>query len=224
MKIIVVTFEGNEGNKFTSGALNDKEIAWLSKADSTLLKGGKPYFLPDNGDEYRVRPYIVVRLSRLGKSIPARYAYRYLDGWTIGLNVWNESKRRRLEARKMPWDGAFDVDYSSILGSVVRMVPVPFSLSESERGGDGSTPFDGIEVSVQLQDDELSAFRELATLKLDGLMSLLCEEIEKLSKSMTIRQGDFLYACPLGEGFTLRLGQRIKAFSNTSLLLDTAVK
>lgn len=224
MKIIIVANYGGEGNNFTSGALNDKELAWLSKADSTLLRGGKPYFLPEGDDVYMAHAYVVARLCRLGKSIPSRFAYRYLDGWTIGLNIWNESKKQRLQAAGLPWDSAFDMDYSSVLGDVVRMVPTRFASTGTDEEGSSSSPFDFIEVSVQIQPDETADFTDVAQIKLGGLMNVLTNEIEKLSVGVTVRQGDYLFALPLGQPFRIALGQRIKGFSNGSLLLDTSVK
>lgn len=46
---------------------------------SALIHGGKPFFLPDFGGPWSVRPAVALRLCRLGKSIDARFARRYID-------------------------------------------------------------------------------------------------------------------------------------------------
>lgn len=46
---------------------------------SALIHGGKPFFLPDFGGAWCASPTVALRLCRLGKSIDARFAMRYID-------------------------------------------------------------------------------------------------------------------------------------------------
>ncbi len=57
------------------------------KPDSALLVNEKPFFLPAFSDDIVFRPCLVVRVNRLGRNIESRFAYRYYDAWTIGLNM-----------------------------------------------------------------------------------------------------------------------------------------
>ncbi len=57
------------------------------KGDSSLLVNRKPFFVPDWSRDIRVTPCQVVRISRLGKNMEARFAARYYDGIACGLNL-----------------------------------------------------------------------------------------------------------------------------------------
>src|SRR5574344_1625341 len=87
MKIILVTENGAECNNESSRTLNIEQPVVLLKADSALLKGGKPLFLPDFAERCSAGFHLVVRISRLSKSIPRRFAHRYYYAVTVGLEV-----------------------------------------------------------------------------------------------------------------------------------------
>ena len=44
--------------------------------DSSLLRSGQPFFIPDFAGEFRAMPSAVVRIGRLGKGIAPRFAVR----------------------------------------------------------------------------------------------------------------------------------------------------
>lgn len=53
-------------------------------ADSAILNQRKPFFLPDWTEDVRYTPSIVLRVSRLGKNIAPKFAYRYYDAVADG--------------------------------------------------------------------------------------------------------------------------------------------
>ena len=53
------------------------------KPDSALLKKNKPFFLPDFSKNLQFEAEVVLRISRLGKGISAKYANRYYDALTV---------------------------------------------------------------------------------------------------------------------------------------------
>lgn len=56
-------------------------------ADSALLKGGKPFFLPDFAPEFRARASLALRIGRLGKNVAPRFAHRYIDAVAAALHI-----------------------------------------------------------------------------------------------------------------------------------------
>ena len=48
----------------------------FTKADSALLKDHKPFFIPDWSKQVDYETEIVIRICRLGKGIPERFAHR----------------------------------------------------------------------------------------------------------------------------------------------------
>lgn len=119
MKIFTVL--GNFSSKI--GALQDVSLpegpVIYLKPDSALLKGSKPFFIPDNLGEIRYCAELVVRICRLGKSIPTRFAHRYYDAVTVGVNFIASDLLKKLRTNGLPWDKATGFDASAALGEWV---------------------------------------------------------------------------------------------------------
>lgn len=55
------------------------------KPDSSLLKNGKPFFLPDFSEKIAITPGLVFMIERLGKGISEKFACRYWNKVTAGV-------------------------------------------------------------------------------------------------------------------------------------------
>lgn len=173
MKIIVA--ENACGyNKNGLPALNivqDCPRMWL-KADSALLTHGKPMFKPDFTEELSAAPYVVLRISRMGKSIPARFAHRYYDAVGVAVDFTAEDVLRQLRRAGEPWDMAKSFDGSVCMGT----------WHELGCGEDES----GLSVKLIVNGTERSAM-EIKSLKAEA-----GDVIERVSCLFTLRQGDIL--------------------------------
>ena len=117
MKIIVAE-NSRANNKSRVSALDIMQACpriWL-KADSALLTHGKPMFKPDFTQELSAAPYLALRISRMGKSIPARFAHRYYDAVGVAVDFTAEDVLRQLRSEGEPWDMAKSFDGSVCLG------------------------------------------------------------------------------------------------------------
>ena len=74
----------------------------FTKADSALLTRGKPFFVPDNLGRIDYEAEVVVRISRLGKNIATRFAHRYYDAVTVGIDFTARDLQRRACAAGQP--------------------------------------------------------------------------------------------------------------------------
>ena len=61
-------------NKELHHSLKLSEPTIFMKSDSSLLKDGKPFFIPDFSSEIHYETEIVVKIDRLGKNIAERFA------------------------------------------------------------------------------------------------------------------------------------------------------
>ena len=91
----------------------------FTKADSSLLKGNRPMFLPDDLGRIDVGASLVVRICRLGKSIPQRFAHRYYDAVTCGVDFTAVELEQRLRQQGLPWDMCKSFDGAAAIGSWV---------------------------------------------------------------------------------------------------------
>ena len=75
-----------------------KEPVIFMKPDSALLKDSKPFFIPDFSKRVDYETELVVRICRLGKNIAPRFAYRYYDAVTVGIDFTARDLQQKLRA------------------------------------------------------------------------------------------------------------------------------
>lgn len=122
MKIFAVAYNYAEYNKTASSPLYlGEEPVIFTKADSSLLKGGRPMFLPDTLGRIDYEAELVVRICRLGKGIPQRFAHRYYDAVTCGVDFTARDLQQQLRKQSLPWDVCKSFDGAAAIGEWVPM-------------------------------------------------------------------------------------------------------
>lgn len=187
------------------GNYNPKEQAEIYlMADSSLLKDGKPLFLPDFAESFVAYPALVVRINRLGKNIAKRFAHRYYDAVTIGLCVEAKGFKATTFTNKGSVINAFD-------GSAVTGDFLPI---ESISLKDENTPF-SIAVNGKTISEQSTGS---LTMDVDSL-------IEELSKYFTFKIGDILFTGYNSEsGFQLNINDSITGKLGENEILNFKVK
>lgn len=121
MKIFAVGMNYAQHNKELDGALYiPEEPVVFTKADSALLKDGKPFFVPDYLGRVDYETELVVRICRLGKGIPERFAHRYYDAVTVGIDFTARDLQQRLRKAGMPWELCKGFDGSAAIGEWIE--------------------------------------------------------------------------------------------------------
>ena len=182
MKIFAIGMNYIQHNKELDGALyKPEEPGIFTKADSALLKDGKPFFVPDFMGQIDYETEIVVRICRLGKSIPARFAHRYYDAVTVGIDFTARDMQRKARAEGRPWDICKGFDGSAAIGEWVDVSKfrdiqaIHFHLDIN-----GKTVQEGCTSDMLFKVDEI---------------------IEYISRFYTLKTGDILYTgTPAGIG------------------------
>ena len=93
--------------------------AMMAIPDSTIVKNGNPVYLPDFDPNITARPYMALRIDRLGKSVSPRFAYRYFEQAAPCLLLTAETELQRLREQGLPWTEAFVFDKSCVLGDFI---------------------------------------------------------------------------------------------------------
>lgn len=182
MKIFAVGMNYLAHNKELHGALYKPEQPVIfTKADSALLKDGKPFFIPDFMGRIDYETELVVRICRLGKSIPQRFAHRYYDAVTVGIDFTAREMQQKLRSEGKPWDICKGFDGSAALGEWVDLSKfrdiqaIHFRLDIN-----GRTVQEGCTSDMLYKVDELIAY---------------------ISRYFTLKTGDILYTgTPAGVG------------------------
>lgn len=119
MKIFAVGLNYASHNKEMERTFESKEPVIFMKPDTALLKGDKPFFLPDFSDEIHYETELVVKVNRLGKNVAERFAHRYYDEITVGIDFTARDLQRKQKELGLPWEIAKGFDNSAAIGTFI---------------------------------------------------------------------------------------------------------
>ena len=193
MKILAVGMNYAEHNKELDGTLyKPEEPVIFTKADSALLKDGKPFFIPDFTTQCDYETELVVRICRLGKNISTRFAHRYYDAVTVGIDFTARDLQRKLRAEGKPWELCKSFDNSAVIGDFILkedlpdIQQIPFHLDI-----DGHTVQSGYSGDMIFAVDEIIAY---------------------ISRFFTLKIGDLIFTgTPPGVG-PVQIGQHLEGY------------
>ena len=183
MKIFGIGMNYAEHNKELQETLYKREAPVVfTKADSALLSGGKPFFIPDFTQRCDYETELVVRISRLGRSISQRFAHRYYDAVTVGIDFTARDLQQQLRQQGLPWDLCKGFDGSAAVGN---FIPV------SELGRDVQDLHFHLDINGQTVQKGHTADM---TYTVDELVSYI-------SQYFTLKTGDLIFTgTPVGVG------------------------
>lgn len=183
--------------------LPEEPVIFL-KPDSALLKDGKPFFIPDFSRQVDYETELVVRISRLGKNIAERFAHRYYDAVTVGIDFTARDLQRRFRAEGKPWELCKGFDSSAAIGNFVPIDRFKDIQQLSFRLDiDGQTVQSGCTSDMIFRVDEIIAY---------------------VSRFYTLKIGDLLYTgTPVGVG-PVSIGQHLEGYLENEKLLDFYIR
>lgn len=151
------------------------------KADSSLLKDHKPFFIPDFMGRVDYETEVVVRICRLGKGIPERFAHRYYDAVTVGIDFTARDVQQKARENGLPWDICKGFDGSAVIGEWVEKDSLP--------------PLDALHFHLDINGMTVQkGFTADMIFKVDQIVSYI-------SRFFTLKTGDILFTgTPVGVG------------------------
>jgi len=139
MKVIGVGMNYDAHNKELNHTLKLEDPVLFLKADSAVLKDGKPFFIPDYSNQIDYETELVVRIDRLGKNIAERFAHRYYSEVTVGIDFTARDLQQKLRAKGLPWSICKSFDNSAVIGDFIPVDRagdinrIPFHLDINEK-------------------------------------------------------------------------------------------
>lgn len=110
--------------------LNEAEPVIFMKPDTALLKNNRPFYVPDFSEEIHYETEIVVKINRLGKNIARRFAHRYYNEITVGIDFTARDLQRKLMKEGKPWEICKAFDCSAVTGEFVELAETGFSIDD----------------------------------------------------------------------------------------------
>jgi len=174
------------------------------KPDSSILKKNKPFFLPGFSSMIQYETEVVLKINRLGKSIPAKFAHRYYDEVTVGIDITARDIQNRNSAAGLPWELSKCFDGAAPLG---RFIPV--TSVRDLKSIDFRLELNGKTVQMGNTSDMIFSIDEI---------------IEYVSRFFTLKTGDLIFTgTPQGVG-QLRKNDNLVAFLGDEQVLDFMIR
>ncbi len=203
MKIIAIGRNYAEHAK-ELGNLVPKETVFFMKPETALIKNNQDFYYPDFTTDLHYETEFVVKISQVGKNIQEKFAHRYYDEVTMGIDFTARDLQRKCKEEGLPWEVAKAFDGSAPIGKFVSK--------------EKFSNINNINFSLKIND----------SLRQQGNTGDMIFSIDKLiayvSRFVTLKIGDLLFTgTPAGVG-PVKIGDHLQAFLEGENLLDFNVK
>ena len=204
MKVFAIGLNYGSHNQEMKRTFESPKPVIFMKPDTAVLKDGKPFFLPDFSNEIHYETEIVIKISRLGKNISERFAYRYYDELTVGIDFTARDLQVQQKQLGLPWEISKSFDNSAPVGTFVskasfpNIQDIPFHLDIN-----GTTVQQGNTKDMIFPIDKIIAY---------------------VSQFFTLKIGDLIFTgTPAGIG-PVHIDDHLEGFIGEQKLLDFSVK
>lgn len=181
------------------------EPVFFMKPDSALLRNNEPFYIPDWTHDVHHEIELVIKISRLGKSIEKQFAHRYFNEIGLGIDFTARDVQAELKSKGLPWEKAKAFDQSAVLSNTF--------IDKSNFSTPGAIHFslniNGNPVQTGNSEWMIFDFESIIT---------------HISKYVTLKIGDLIYTgTPAGVG-AVKIGDHLEGFLEDQKLLDFMVK
>jgi acylpyruvate hydrolase len=203
MKIICIGRNYRDHVREMNNPVPQKPVFFM-KPDSSLLIKDKPFFMPDFSKEMHHEIEIVLRICRLGKGISPKFAGRYYDSVTAGIDFTARDLQRECMREGNPWEISKGFDQSAAVGRFVALSDLPAASSINFE-----LDINGKIVQKGNTKDLIFSFEEI---------------ISYVSGFITLKTGDLIFTgTPSGVG-PVKIGDHLKCSVEGQDLLEFDIK
>lgn len=175
------------------------------KPDSSMLRNRRPFFLPDFSERIEYETELVVRISRLGKSIEAKFADRYWDAVTLGIDFTARDLQNQYRSKGLPWELCKGFDSSAVVGDWIEKEALEKELQDLNFRLD----IDGKTVQQGYTGDMIFSVARI---------------IEYVSSFCTLKTGDLIFTgTPVGVG-PVHIGEHLQGYLEDKNVLDFHIR
>jgi 2-keto-4-pentenoate hydratase/2-oxohepta-3-ene-1,7-dioic acid hydratase in catechol pathway len=89
------------------------------KPDSAVLLKQQPFVIPAFSNDIHHEIEIIVKINKVGKYIDTKFAHKYYDEISVGLDFTARDVQEKLKSKGLPWEKAKAFDGSAVIGDWV---------------------------------------------------------------------------------------------------------
>lgn len=203
MKILCIGRNYAEHAKELKNPLPPEPVVFL-KPDSALLRNNDAFYLPGFAKSFHHEVELVFKINRLGKNIEERFAHRYYDEVSLGIDFTARDLQDELRGKGLPWEKCKAFDGSAVISNFVPVTKYP--------------DLNNLQFKL-LVNGEL---RQMGNSH--DMIFTIDQIIAHLSKYFTLKIGDLIYTgTPAGVG-GVRQGDRLQGYIEEECFFDFLVK
>lgn len=115
MKIICI---GRNYAKHIEELKNERpsEPVIFMKPDSAILLKQHPFVIPEFSNDIHHEIELIVKINKVGKYIDTKFAHKYYDEISIGIDFTARDLQNELKTKGLPWEKAKSFDGSAVIG------------------------------------------------------------------------------------------------------------
>lgn len=174
--------------------------------ETAYLRTGHPFFVPHFAKPCVVVPHLAVHISRLGRNVEERFAYRYYDAITVGVNFVAKNLFEQAIAHSNPWSCATGFDNAATVGHMEPLNPQ----------APGDLPRQEIRILIDGHEE--------THLDTNDYIYTIDKLVAEASKWYMLRQGDLLFAGHALHHPPVIPGQHLEAYLGDKQVLSLNIK
>jgi 2-keto-4-pentenoate hydratase/2-oxohepta-3-ene-1,7-dioic acid hydratase in catechol pathway len=181
----------------------DEPVVFM-KPDSAVLLKQHPFVIPEFSDDIHHEIEVIVRINKVGKYIDAKFAHKYYDEISIGIDFTARDLQQKLKDKGLPWEKAKAFDGSAVIGDFIS-----------------KTQFESLEnLNFELKNNGQTVQKSNTNLMLWNIDQL----IQEVSKYFTLKIGDILFTGTPEGVAVVRPNDILEGFLENQKLLKIQVK
>ncbi|WP_166922140.1 fumarylacetoacetate hydrolase family protein [Flavobacterium poyangense] len=109
------------------------------KPDSAVLLKQHPFVIPEFSEDIHHELEIIVKINKVGKYIEPKFAHKYYDEISVGIDFTARDLQGKLKEKGLPWEKAKAFDGSAVIGEFlpktdfVSMENLTFELTNNSK-------------------------------------------------------------------------------------------
>jgi len=174
------------------------------KPDTSILLKNQPFFIPDFSENIHYEVEVIVKINRVGKHIDRKFAHKYYNEISLGIDFTARDLQNQLKDKGLPWEKCKAFDGSAVIGNW---------LPKSQINDINNFSFS------LLKNDELVQIGNTR-----NMLWKIDEIIEYVSKYFTLKIGDIIFTgTPEGVGKVFA-NDRLKGLIENTEMFSITVK
>jgi len=203
MKIICIGRNYVDHIKELNNSIPDEPVLFL-KPETSLLNPRLPFFIPSWSKDIHYETELVLRICKPGKNIEEKFAHRYFDQISVGIDFTARDVQTKLKEKGLPWEKAKAFDNAAAVGQFKD-----WSLIENKD-----------KILFHLEKNGETVQKGDSSLMINNFGKI----IEEASKYFTLKKGDYIFTgTPVGVG-PVKFNDKLEAFLEGEKVLSFNIK